>query len=123
MLKDKKDRVKAPPIDTGGPTETDIQKELADLYQMAKNWYDSDIRGADCDGVEDFILSDYMEKINQWMMPYVARFLEIEAITQEEYGEFTGKLWKLCEDMRTALHLPEPRKNIIPLDQRRISVP
>lgn len=103
--------------------EKKTQKELNDLYQMAENWYKSDIRMADFDGTDAWIFEDYMEKIGAWMMPYINRLLQCEHITMEERNEFVSKLGGLCDRMRGELCLPTERKEVIPNDQQRINVP
>jgi hypothetical protein len=111
------------PVDTVGTPGGGVERELADLMTMARNWYTRDISLADRDGTEEFIVEDFIEKLTKWMLPYVKRMVDTEAITEERAGKFTAGLWQLCLDMREALRLPEPRKVVIPLDQRRISVP
>lgn len=107
MIKNK--AVDAPPVASRGRTkEETIHSELETLVMMAENWQKSDLACADCDGTEKFIYTDYIEKISQWMLPYVTRMRKIEAITDEEYGEFCRKIAVLTDELREKLQLPTP---------------
>ena len=86
-------------------TET-IQGELKTLGIIAKNWQKSDLANAECDGTEKHIYTDYTEKLAQWVLPYVDRMKEIDAITYEEYDEFCRLLAVLTDELREKLRLP-----------------
>ena len=104
---------------------------------MADAWIDSTINGgndyigvdikgneihipgrapADCDGTEQVLLDDFIEKISQWMMPYVTNiscFPENE-VEEKDYADFCYQLANRIKDMRQRLRLPEPGEKTIP---------
>ena len=74
---------------------------------------------AACDGTEQFLLNDFIEKVSQWMMPYVnniSSFAENE-VEEEDYANFCSQLAERIERMRRELRLPEPEQKIISLTQ------
>ena len=84
------------------------RRELVTLAMMAERWQKADLAGADCDGTEKFIYTDYIEKLSQWMMPYVGRLKDTNAITYEEFDEFCQELAVLTDELREKLQLPGP---------------
>jgi hypothetical protein len=85
-----------------------IRDELKTLLMIAENWQKSDLAYAECDGTEKHVYTDYAEKLAQWMLPYVKRMKEVDAITEEEHNEFCQKLAVLTDELRWKLRLPAP---------------
>jgi len=116
----------------------EVHKEFADLLTMADAWVADaveagkeyigvDIKGneihvpgrpsASCDGTEQFLLDDFIEKISQWIMPYVNNISRTEEneVEEKDYNDFCAQLAERVERMRRKLRLPEPNKKVIPL--------
>ena len=99
------------------------------VIEAGKEYIGVDIKGneihipgrqaADCDGTEQFLLDDFIEKISHWLMPYVNNIYRTEEneVGEKDYNDFCAQLAKRIQRMRRKLRLPEPEQKVIPLPQ------
>lgn len=85
----------------------EARKELDDLLQIAQNWIDQDVRTADCDGKDGFLLDDFIEFLSHQLTPYARRLLECNHITNKEYDQFFWVLKGKVSEFKKRLRLPE----------------
>ena len=93
--------------------EQGTKQTLDDLLQMLQNWKKKDLTYYDPSGGNEWIWDDFIEKISEWMMPYVSRLFQCEHIGEFELESFRERVRGEIEDMRRLLRLPrpdEPRK-------------
>lgn len=85
--------------------EENVKKEMETLSEMWGRWLKSDYtwaveliiktgKNAE-EGEWDFLRGDWIEKFNDWMLPYVTRMGDIGYLTDKEIGAFVEKAFAL----------------------------
>lgn len=85
---------------TKEPTEQGIQaiKEMTDKATM---WYEWTIRKEiSVHPHNDYVPREYLQKIHEWMFPYVYRLYETDNITLEQMKDFSTHCNDLIFDLR-----------------------
>ena len=85
----------------------EVRKELDDLTNIVSNWIDCEVRLADCDGTDGFLIDDFIEDIAYQVTPYVRRLRECGHITTDEFADFITILREKVTEFRRRLNLPE----------------
>jgi hypothetical protein len=85
----------------------EVRKELDDLLTIAQNWVNQDVRTADCDGKDGFLVDDFIEFLSLQVMPYARRLRECDYITTDELAAFIFTLRRKADDFRKRLKIPD----------------
>ena len=109
-------------------TEADALKEstrekgvvgLKEMTNKAKDWYDWTVRREiEIHPHNDYVAREYLQKLHEWMFPYVYRLYETDHITLDQMNEFSRHCNALifslrvkCEEATWLYHWQE--KNFI----------
>ena len=87
------------------------QTEINTLHQMVQNWKKCDLGYWTEEGPNEWIYTDFIEKLSTWLMPYVRRLAECGHITELEYESFMERLKGEIEDMFRLLGLPDTEES------------
>lgn len=84
--------------------EAMLEKGLVALQEMivkAKDWYEWTVREEIAvHPHNDYVPTEYLQKIHQWMYPYVSRLHETEHITLEQMNYFSEYVMNLVWNLR-----------------------
>ncbi len=84
------------------------QTETNDLHQMIQNWKKSWFGFYSTDGVNEWIMDEFMEERSVYIVPYVGRLLDTNYLTEIDCAVFYERLQGEIADMRRLLRLPDP---------------
>ncbi len=91
--------------------------ETNDLHQMVQNWKKSWLGFYSTDGVNEWIMDEFMEELSVYIIPYVGRLFDIQYLTEIDCAIFHERLESEIADMRRLLRLPDPKESSLEDDQ------
>lgn len=84
--------------------EEKLEKGLLGLQEMilkAKDWYNWTVKNEiEIHPHNDYVAREYLQKIQQWMYPYITRLHETDHITLEQMHYFSEYVMSLVFDLR-----------------------
>ena len=91
----------------GCSMEENVRKELKDLTQMVSNWQQSYLRDVSQEGNNEYLVSDFAEEIENYILSYVGRLQACKYITPDEAGLFCKKCYGYLDELRSFIELQE----------------
>ena len=85
--------------------DTETKNEIDTLHQMVQNWKVSYFTFYSTDGVNEWIMEDFIEEISTHLIPYLHRLQECSHITGLDAANFFGRTDGEIEDLRRLLRL------------------
>ena len=80
------------------------EKGLAELKEMldkAKDWYDWTVREEiEVHPHNDYVPREYLEKIQQWMYPYISRLHQTDHLSLDDMSYFSATIMDLVFKLR-----------------------
>jgi hypothetical protein len=76
--------------------EENVKKEVDDLKLMARNWVTGFRRWVEEDGDPKFAQMEFLEEMEMYLVPYLARLVELKHLTQQEAGEVATYFLEQC---------------------------
>lgn len=83
-----------------------IQEELDSLYGMVVNWKKDYERLIDSAGGNDYLVSDFIGEIDEFVYPYLRRMCECGYITDEEKSRFLNKCYDEVRIFKEEMLIP-----------------
>jgi hypothetical protein len=87
--------------------------EIDDLHQMVQNWKKFWLSQYSTDGVNEWIMDEFMDEVTTYITPYVGRLLDTNYLTEVDCGVFYDRLRGEITDMRRLLQLPDPKESTL----------
>jgi len=97
--------------------DKNTKTEINDIHQMVQNWKKSWFGFYSTDGVNEWIMDEFVDEITLYIVPYVGRLLDCNCITEIDCGVFYDRLKSEITDMRRLLRLPDPKEGTLENDQ------
>jgi len=85
--------------------DKETKTETDDLHQMVQNWKKSWLGFYSTDGVNEWIMEEFMEEIGVYIVPYIGRLFDCNHLTEIDCEGFYDRLSGEIQDMRRLLRL------------------
>ena len=93
--------------------DPETKTEIDTLHQMVQNWKNFWLTQYSTDGVNEWIMEEFIEEVSTYIIPYVGRLLDTNNITETDCGVFYERLKDEITDMRRLLRLPDPKDSTL----------
>lgn len=91
--------------------DRETKTETNDLYLMVQNWKKSWLGFYSTDGVNEWIMDEFMEELSIYIIPYIGRLFDTQYMTEIDCAIFNERLEAEIIDMRRLLRLPDPKES------------
>ncbi len=91
--------------------DRETKTETNDLHLMIQNWKKSWLGFYSTDGVNEWIMDEFMEELSIYITPYVGRLFDTQYLTEIDCAIFYERLEGEIADMRRLLRLPSPEES------------
>ena len=94
-----------------------VKTETDDLHQMVQNWKKSWLGFYSTDGVNEWIMEEFLEEISVYIVPYIGRLLDCNHLTEIDCEGFYDRVSGEITDMRRLLRLQDPEDSSLECSQ------
>ena len=97
--------------------DKETKTETDDLHKMIQNWKKSWLGFYSSDGINEWIMEEFMEEVEIYLVPYVGRLKDTDYLTEIECEGFYDRLSGEIQDMRRLLRLQDPEDSSLESSQ------
>jgi hypothetical protein len=83
--------------------EDTIRRELDAIGAMVSTWQGKYLEWATADGNNEFLVEEFMEEVDTYVLPFVRRMTQVDQITLPEANEFLNRCYGQVADLRTSI--------------------
>ena len=83
--------------------EPAISRELDAIGAMVSTWHKKYLEWATADGNNEFLVEEFMEEVDTYVLPFVRRMNQVEQITLREADEFLNRCYGKVADLQDSI--------------------
>lgn len=83
--------------------EPAIRKELDAIGAMVSTWHKKYLEWATADGNNEFLVEEFMEEVDMYVLPFVRRMTQVEHLTLREADEFLNGCYGQVADLQSSI--------------------
>jgi len=92
--------------------EDAIRRELDAIGAMVSTWQRKYLEWATADGNNEFLVEEFMEEVDTYVLPFVRRMTQVDQISLPEATEFLNRCYGQVLDLRTSIKELETSRTV-----------
>ncbi len=92
--------------------EDSIRRELDAIGAMVSTWQSKYLEWATADGNNEFLVEEFMEEVDTYVLPFVRRMTQVDQITLPEASEFLNRCYGQVADLQASIEELEKSRTV-----------